>query len=691
MASPAPSVPLDINDEFSIRTDKVRRLRALGVNPYAARFAKKHPVAALMARKQDAGLRPFPEAKAAPVAKFSTAGRLVALRDMGKLAFGRLQDATGTVQVAFSAESLKVAAGGKALAEFTGEDGAPLAAYKVFQKLFDIADFVGVTGELAITNTGELTLVAAELTMLSKALRPLPEKFHGLTDAETIYRKRYLDLTSNEESYQRFVTRSKFIAEMRNFYAKNGFTEIETPVLGNSASGAAAKPFVTRHEDLGIDVFLHISPETSLKKATAGRFERVFEIARDFRNEGSDPSHMQEFTMVEHYAAWWDYRDNMKFAEKMVKTLMKKAGIPLKVTIKDKEGVAREVDFGAKWERIDYGKRIKEVTGIDVTKFREGDDAKMRAALLAKGIHIDDADRLGLTTLVDKLYKKLVRPKIAGPAFIFNYPKFMQPLARVSDKNPNVVEQFQVLVNGWEIVKAYSELVDAVDQRERFAQQAKAAAAGDEEATAADYDFVEAMEHGMPCQSGLGLGIDRFLALTLGQDNLRDVVMFPLTRPAGAQGPASQVQEALAAESGREIVSRRRFSFPRNLMLEAWTNPENIQRWWGPDGFSNEFRTFEPRAGGTWDFTMVGPDGKRYENLSKFVEASQDRIVLDHVVDPKFRMTATLQADGEGTVLTLRMTFEDARVRDAVAPVVVPSNEQLFGRLETVLSRMAKK
>ncbi len=527
------ATPIDPNDEFSVRAGKARRLRALGVQPWAAKYAKGISAAGLLSKKEGGAFRPFPETKAAPKAEYRTAGRLVALRDMGKLAFGRLRDAEGTIQVAFSAESLKFVRGDEALSEFAGagENGAPLPAWKVFQKLVDVADFLGVAGELSVTGTGELTLVAAEVTMLSKALRPLPEKFHGLQDPEAIYRQRYLDLATNEESYARFRTRSKFILEMRKFYEKNGFTEIETPVLGTSASGAAAKPFVTRHNALGIDVFLHISPETSLKKATAGRFERVFEIARDFRNEGSDPSHLQEFTMVEHYAAFWDYRDNMRFVEKMVKTLMKKSGIPTKVTIKDKEGNPREVDFGGKWEKVDYIRRIKAETGIDVSKFGEGDDAKFRAALDAKGFRIEDADKLGLTTLVDKLYKKEVRPKIAGPAFIFNYPKFMQPLARASDANPDVVEQFQVLVNGWEIVKAYSELVDPVDQRERFAQQAKAAAAGDEEATAADYEFVEAMEHGMPCQSGLGLGIDRFLALVLGQDNLRDVVLFPLVRP----------------------------------------------------------------------------------------------------------------------------------------------------------------
>lgn len=354
-----------------------------------------------------------------------------------------------------------------------------------------------------MTHKGELTIFASTFTFLSKAIRPLPEKFHGVKDEETLYRQRYLDLITNNETYNRFLLRSRFIKAMRDFYAEEGFIELETPILGNAASGAAAAPFITHHNDYDLDVFLRISPETALKKATVGRFERVFEIARDFRNEGSDPSHLQEFTMVEHYAAYWNYEDNMRFIEKMINSLFDRIGLEKTVQIKDRNGGVQTVNFGVAWERIDYMQRIQEVTGVDIGKYAPGDEEIFRKILRDREIIIEGMETMGLTTLIDYFYKKLVRPKIVGPAFLYNYPKYMQPLARVSDNNPNMVEQFQVLVNGWEISKAYSELVDPIDQRARFEEQAKAAAAGDEEATSADYDFVLAMEYAMPPQSGL--------------------------------------------------------------------------------------------------------------------------------------------------------------------------------------------
>lgn len=376
-----------------------------------------------------------------------------------------------------------------------------------------------------------MTVFVSAFTFLSKAIRPLPEKFHGLKDEETVYRQRYLDLITNNETYNRFLLRSRFIKVMRDFYEEEGFIELETPILGNSASGAAAAPFVTHHNDYDLDVFLRISPETALKKATVGRFERVFEIARDFRNEGSDPSHLQEFTMVEHYAAYWNYEDNMRFIERMINSLFERLKIEKTVKIKDRDGNIQDVNFGLAWERIDYMKRIQDITGIDISKYGPGDEEIFRKILKEQKIVIEGMEKMGLTTLIDYFYKKLVRPKIVGPAFLYNYPKYMQPLARTSDEFPGIVEQFQVVVNGWEIIKSYSELVDPIDQRSRFEEQAQAAAEGDEEATSADYDFVLAMEYAMPPQSGLGFGIDRFLTLIMGQENLRDVVLFPLVKP----------------------------------------------------------------------------------------------------------------------------------------------------------------
>ncbi len=277
--------------------------------------------------------------------------------------------------------------------------------------------------------------------------------------------------------------------------------EIQTNILGNAASGAAARAFETHHNDYDTEVFLRIAFETGLKKATVGRFEKVFELGQDFRNEGSDPAHIQEFTQIEHYAVYRNYEDNMKFTEKMFDYLFEKLGLSKKLNVKDKEGNIKEVDFTTPRKRIDYTKGIEEASGIDITKYGMDDADKLRKDIQKKGNEFEGIHKMGTMTLIDHLYKKVLRPKILGPAFIYNYPVIMQPLARTSDKDSNIVEQFQLLVNGREICKAYSELADPILQQENFNKQAEAAARGDEEATAGDNDFVTAMEYGMPPQS----------------------------------------------------------------------------------------------------------------------------------------------------------------------------------------------
>jgi lysyl-tRNA synthetase, class II len=366
---------------------------------------------------------------------------------------------------------------------------------------------------------------------LSKAIRPLPEKFHGLQDQEDIYRKRYLDMTMNPESYQRFLFKSKFYKTLREFYYQNWFIEIQTPILDNAASGAAAKPFITHHNDYDTDVYLRIAFETSLKKATVWRFEKVFEIGQDFRNEWSDPSHLQEFTQVEHYAVYWNYEDNMKYTEKMFDYLFEHLGLSKNLKVKDKDWIVRDVDFTTPWKRIDYTKWILDASGIDITLYGMDDADKLRADIKSTWIQFEKMDAMGTTTLIDYLYKKVLRPTVIWPAFIYNYPVIMQPLARISDTNTGIVEQFQLLVNGWEICKAYSELVDPILQQENFDKQWEACAKWDQEATSWDESFVTAMEYGMPPQSGFGMGLERILAILTEQDNLRDVVMFPLMKP----------------------------------------------------------------------------------------------------------------------------------------------------------------
>jgi len=516
------------SDEISIRTEKLSRIKTLGIIPYAAKFDKKDSIVSLIGRDQW-DFRTIEMIIPAPIDNAQTAGRITLYRSFGKIAFARLQDVSGEIQIMFSRENCQIITSEGVKKDLSDE----VSAYKFIEKLIDVGDFIGISGELFLTHKGELTIFVSQFQLLSKAIRPLPEKFHGIKDEEVLYRQRYLDLIAHEDTYNRFLFRSRFIKTLRDFYHENGFIEIETPVLGSFASGAAAAPFATHHNDYDHDFVLRISPETNLKKATVGRFERVFEIGKQFRNEGSDPSHMQEFTSVEHYAAYWNFEDNMRFTEKMFEYLFNKLNLNTIVQIKDKDGNIRDVNFATPWQRIDYIKGVRDACGIDIAEYVIGDEARLRKDIRDKWIQFERMDKMGLNTLIDYLYKKVLRPGILGPAFVYNYPKTMQPLARVSDENPNIVEQFQLVINGWEALKAYSELVDPISQRENFAEQARNAAAGDEEATSPDDDFVLAMEYGMPCQSGWWMGIDRILSLLTGQDNLRDVVLFPLTKPKG--------------------------------------------------------------------------------------------------------------------------------------------------------------
>ena len=516
---------MQYSDESLMRLEKINRMRALGIIPYANKYDKKDSNASLLAKK-DETFRSVEEVTTSAEKLFSTAGRVVLFRSFGKIAFAHLQDASGVIQLMFSRDNLVIDTG-KELKDRLSEE---MSAFKFMEKLVDLGDFIGVKGELFHTHKGELTLFVTEVKFLAKAIRPLPEKFHGLEDQEVKYRQRYLDLISNEETYQRMLFRSNFIRLLREFYYQNDFMEVETPVLGNAASGAAAKPFITHHNDFDEEFFLRISPETNLKKATVGRFERVFEVGKQFRNEGSDPSHLQEFTSVEHYAVYWNFEDNMRFTEEMFDYLFSKLGISKIRKVKDKDGNEKEVDFSTPWQRVDYVQGVKEACGIDIASYGIEENEKLRADIRAKGIEFDGMNAMGTTTLIDYLYKKVLRPKILGPAFIYNYPRTMQPLARANDERPDIVEQFQVVVNGWEILKAYSELVDPVEQQKNFDEQADAAAKGDQEATASDNDFVLAMEYGMPCQSGWGMGIDRIITLLTEQENLRDAILFPLMK-----------------------------------------------------------------------------------------------------------------------------------------------------------------
>lgn len=526
---------MDYSKESQDRMKKIQDLKDAGVICYANNYHGKIDIADIRSRSEndDQGgyIRDIENLMAGgSIAEFQTAGRIITHKSHGKLAFAKLRDHSWDIQVSFMRDLIKFNTG-RELVESIMIAREEKSAYKIAEKFCQVGDYIGVKGDLFETKHGELTLFVSELQILSKAVRPLPEKWHGIKDQEAIYRQRYLDLIMNEDSFDRFKMRSELIKAVREFYWQHDFTEIETPILWNSASWAAAAPFITHHNDFDEDFFLRIAPETGLKKATVGRFERVFEMGKNFRNEGSDPSHMQEFSVFEHYAAYWNFEDNMKFTEDMFDHIFDTLWLERNREVIDKDGNAKTVDFTTPWKRIDYIAGVKEKSGIDIDSYSAADEEKFRTDIIAAGYKWEWMEKQATATMIDYLYKKVLRPSITGPAFVYNYPKTMQPLARASDSDENIVEQFQLVLNGWEVLKAYSELVDPKLQQENFDEQSWALEAGDEEATSWDDDFVLAMEYGMPCQSGWGMWIDRIVSLLSGQENLRDVVLFPLMKP----------------------------------------------------------------------------------------------------------------------------------------------------------------
>lgn len=499
------------------RLQKAQEIRQSGGQPYASAFNRSHAMDA--ARKLNDG------------ARVAVAGRIVLLRDMGKMTFATLQDHTGRLQIAVKEEDI-------------GKEN-----YKEMLHWLDLGDFIGVKGERFTTQKEEPTVRVAEWTMLSKALRQPPEKWHGIADQETAWRQRYLDTVSNRESFERFLFRSSFLKKLREFYWSHEFVEVETPVLVNAASGALAKPFMTRHEAYDMNVFLRIAPETFLKECLVGGFDRVFEVARVFRNEGLDPSHLQDFTMVEHYAAYWDYLENMQFTEKMLSAIIRDLIGTTKVRIPDRNGKLVEVDFKPPWSRISIRQALDDECGIDIAK--NNSRGALLEAMKNKNIRLDiPIENLSMGNLIDQLYKKVCRPNYTSPVFITEHPIELSPLARRNDDNPDITDRFQLVVGGWEVVNAYSELIDPADQARRFNEQDKANAEGDREAHKKDDEFVTALEYGCPPCSGWGMGIDRIVALLTQQTNLRDVILFPLMKPLEKNPSAVSRARGIAGGGG---------------------------------------------------------------------------------------------------------------------------------------------
>lgn len=437
------------------------------------------------------------------------AGRIVFLRKMGKMSFIKLRDIEGELQL-----SIKI--------DLVGEE-----AYEFFKSNIDLGDFIGAEGEIFTTHTGEKTLRVHTFQFLGKALRPLPEKFHGLTDQEMCYRQRYVDLIMNQDTRERFLLRIRFIRELRHYLDDLGYYEIETPILNNKASGATAKPFISHHNALDMDVYLRIAPETYLKRAVVGGIPKVYEVARCFRNEGMDATHLQDFTMVEGYQAYFNYEDNMKLIQNMLQTIIQKLFGTLTIPFGN-----REIDFSGDWPRVTFRELILKHADIDIAV--DNTKEKLLAKILEKNIELESEtplENLGFGNLVDVLYKKVARPFMIEPVYLTEHPTSLSPLARSNDERKEISDRFQLVINGAEIVNGYSELVDPIEQEKRLLEQAALKAAGDTEAMPMDYDYIRAMEYGMPPISGWGMGVDRVVQLLAGADNIRDVVMFPLMRP----------------------------------------------------------------------------------------------------------------------------------------------------------------
>ena len=418
----------DLFREEDIRKEKIRQLKEQGINPYADKFEITHSISEAL--KLEVG------------AKVKVAGRVMLKRVMGKFAFIKIANVFDRIQVSFSRNELDE------------------EKYTFFKKQLDIGDFVGVEGELYLTQTGELTVRTQKFELLSKAQKPLPEKFHGLIDTEAKYRQRYLDLISNEETRRVFVGRSKLVAFIRDFLQRNDFVEVETPIIQSAVCGANAKPFLTHHNALDKECNLRIAPETYLKQVVCGGFPRVFEVAKCFRNEGMDPSHLQEFTQVEWYASYWNFEDNMNFVTKFFREMTTHMLGKPEITIGE-----RTYDLSKEFNKVDYTKALSEKLGFDILAYDNVEELK--AKVIATNL-FDKKDIEILKTnggVIDFAYKRLVRPTIIEPTFLYNYPACIAPLARPSDANPKVLEMFQFLINGEEICKAYSELVDPAIQR----------------------------------------------------------------------------------------------------------------------------------------------------------------------------------------------------------------------------------
>ena len=490
------------------RKEKVEKLKELGYEPYAYRYEVNAKAGELLQRFGKVKSEEERESEELPQEELSLAGRIMSMRIMGKAAFFHIQDESGKIQCYIRRDTVG--------ADFYN---------KVFKKLIDIGDIVGVKGTLFRTRTGELTLEVKELTPLTKSLRPLPEKWHGLKDTEKRYRQRYLDLIVNPEVREIFRTRTKVIKKIREFLDSRGFIEVETPILQPIASGAAARPFITHYNALDIDVYLRIAPELYLKRLLVGGFERVYELGKNFRNEGISTRHNPEFTMVEWYMAYADYNDLMEMTEELFEFLLDEI---FGKGVREIEYQGTKISFERPFRRISYLGELSKKTGLTEEELLH-DEEKVLAK--AKELGIEKAEELSHFKRVQELFEALVEPELIQPTFVIDFPKAISPLAKEKRGNPELVERFELFIFGREIANAYTELNNPKEQEERFKQQLEEKAKGDEEAMEYDADFITALEYGMPPTAGEGIGIDRLVMLFTDKDSIREVLLFPQLRP----------------------------------------------------------------------------------------------------------------------------------------------------------------
>ena len=483
------------------RIKKIKLLKEAGMNPYPPSISCDYTIPEI--KNKFAELEKDSEKN-----YISTVGRVMIVRGQGAILFVVLQAGTERFQAVLKKDELKE------------------ELFNLFVSTVDNGDFISVTGSLFTTQRGEQSILIKDWCMTTKALLPLPDKWHGLQDVEETYRKRYLDILLDKEVYNRFITRSKIISDIREFFNKKDFLEIETPILQNQAGGAMAKVFETHHNDYDMDMVLRIALELDHKKLMVGGYERVYEIGKCFRNEGSDPTHAQEFTMIEWYAAYQTLETNIEWTEELIKSIAANVIGKNIFTVYDKDGNSVEVNFEGKWSRVRFTDLMKENAGIDIATITL-EEARKEAIKL--GMKKEEAEKVGRGNLLDHIYKKSSRLKIINPTFVTDFPGDLKPLAQQNDDGTASVAQ--LVIAGSEITNQYAELVNPVKQRELLVAQSNAKEGGDEEAMQIDEEFLTAMEHGMPPMTGFGMGIDRLVAILTEQKNLRDVIFFPIMHP----------------------------------------------------------------------------------------------------------------------------------------------------------------